>query len=250
MLARSKLPAHGVFDVGVPGFGKLGGGASKHLQAPDIKIGGIVGVYGRNLFVHDCDASTRSYYVKSLGRSLHEMAASPIEDHKPRAPTTVPPSNGFGSDVDSLRNCSLTSLIPKRAPFDVSNFQKNDGKTIQFTAKFENDLSKLENDLSPNALKTKTDSLFAPHDDRRFVVSFFLVDGTLSVFEPPVRNSGLIGGKFLERTFEPVKKPGSNVPYLARDFVVGNTLTINAHKFTLLATDRHSEKTLAELKKN
>lgn len=36
--------------------------------------------------------------------------------------------------------------------------------------------------------------------ERRFVLSYFLADDTLSVFEPPVRNSGIVGGRYLERT--------------------------------------------------
>lgn len=43
--------------------------------------------------------------------------------------------------------------------------------------------------------------VMAPADaERRFVLSYFLADDTLSVFEPPVRNSGIVGGRFLERT--------------------------------------------------
>ena len=34
---------------------------------------------------------------------------------------------------------------------------------------------------------------------RRFIISYYLSDDTVAVFEPPVRNSGVIGGKFLER---------------------------------------------------
>ena len=34
---------------------------------------------------------------------------------------------------------------------------------------------------------------------RVFVLSYFMGDGSLSIFEPPQRNSGLPGGKFLER---------------------------------------------------
>ena len=128
-----------------------------------------------------------------------------MSDSAPKAPTAVPPHNGFGSEEDSLRNCSLASLIPKRAPFDVKNFQKNDGKTLAFEACFE-------------GARGQDGSVTPPNDERRFVVTFHVVDGTVSVYEPPVRNSGVLGGKFLERTLEAVKKPGSNVPYLARDF--------------------------------
>lgn len=33
----------------------------------------------------------------------------------------------------------------------------------------------------------------------RFIISYFLSDDTILVFEPPQRNSGILGGKFLER---------------------------------------------------
>ena len=39
---------------------------------------------------------------------------------------------------------------------------------------------------------------------RRFVVTFYLADDTISVFESSGRNSGIIGGKFLERSRVPL----------------------------------------------
>ena len=39
----------------------------------------------------------------------------------------------------------------------------------------------------------------------RFIISYFLSDDTIIVFEPPQRNSGILGGKFLERGR--IKKP-------------------------------------------
>lgn len=36
--------------------------------------------------------------------------------------------------------------------------------------------------------------------ERRFVLSYFLADDTLSIFEPPQRNTGITGGKYLERS--------------------------------------------------
>merc|ERR1719362_1546362 len=42
--------------------------------------------------------------------------------------------------------------------------------------------------------------LVATNDKKRvFMFRYFLSDDTMSVFEPPQRNSGFIGGKFLER---------------------------------------------------
>ncbi len=50
--------------------------------------------------------------------------------------------------------------------------------------------------------------------DRRFIVSYFLSDDTILVFEPPQRNSGIIGGKFLER--RRIKKPDGVSYYTAK----------------------------------
>ena len=237
MLTRSKLPARGGFAVGVPGEGKLGDGAEVHVGAGDIIIGGVVGVYGRDLFVYDCDESTRGYYVTQLGRTLAEMAPReiPYSRGSGRPPSALPPPhNGFGSETDSLRNCSLTSLIPKRAPFDVHNFQKNDGVVYAFEAKF--------------ASRAESHDGGGPSSDaeRRFVITFYLVDNTVSVYEPKIRNSGVLGGKFLERTFEAVKKPGSDVAYTARDFRVGSVVVLNAHRFELIGSDKRTEALIAE----
>ena len=50
--------------------------------------------------------------------------------------------------------------------------------------------------------------------DRRFIVSYFLSDDTILVYEPPQRNSGIIGGKFIER--RRIKKPDEVNYYTAQ----------------------------------
>jgi hypothetical protein len=50
------------------------------------------------------------------------------------------------------------------------------------------------------------DSMKPDDQGRRFVISYRLADDTVSVYEPQVRNSGIIGGKFLERSR--IAKPG------------------------------------------
>ena len=41
----------------------------------------------------------------------------------------------------------------------------------------------------------------------RFVVSYYLADDTMSVFEPPLRNSGMSGGVFAKR--QKMRWPGA-----------------------------------------
>merc|ERR1719482_2066723 len=59
-----------------------------------------------------------------------------------------------------------------------------DGKILCFNTKLVNDGKKIV---------TRNDK------NRVFIFRYFLSDDTLSIFEPPQRNSGFIGGKFLER---------------------------------------------------
>jgi len=164
--------------------------------------------------------------VKECGRTLAEMAPRPGPAPAQRPKMPVPPHDGFGSEEDSRRNCE--SLVPRRAPFDFRNFERTEGKVLVFTAQFEGE------NVTP------------PDDERRFVVSYYLVDGSVAVYEPPVVNSGFIGGKFLERTMAPVKKPGSRAPYVAKDFKVGAVIELSCRRFQLLATDAATEKIIKE----
>uniref|UniRef100_A0A8C4M6K1 EF-hand domain containing 2 n=1 Tax=Equus asinus asinus TaxID=83772 RepID=A0A8C4M6K1_EQUAS len=81
--------------------------------------------------------------------------------------------------------------------------------------------------------------------DRLFVISYFLSDDTLSVFEPIERNSGLTGGMFLKRIR--VKRPGQEVfkselsEYIkAEELYVGARVNVNGYLFLLLNADEYT----------
>lgn len=65
---------------------------------------------------------------------------------------------------------------------------------------------------------------------RHFVLKYSLADGTISLNEPPIRNSGIQGGKFLSSQL--VVKPGCdlNVPeyYTAKDFYIGTVYSVDS----------------------
>jgi hypothetical protein len=73
-------------------------------------------------------------------------------------------------------------------PRDYGKWAANAGKALRFSARL------------AGPLLTHFDG------ERAFVVTYFLADDTLSVFEPPRRNSGLSGGAFAERAR--VRRPG------------------------------------------
>merc|ERR1719422_2324675 len=72
----------------------------------------------------------------------------------------------------------------------------------------------------------------------------------LTVYEPPVRNSGIIGGKFLERTR--VAKPGSSLEkplyYGPQDFHIGAVIEIFKHRFVITNADEDVLKYMEDIK--
>lgn len=69
--------------------------------------------------------------------------------------------------------------MPDQPKGDFFKYVDNDKKILRFTAKF---------------------NTRVPEDfDRRFIISFYLADDTISIFEPAQKNSGIIEGAFLER---------------------------------------------------
>ncbi|TKC38439.1 hypothetical protein EI555_002541, partial [Monodon monoceros] len=129
----------------------------------------------------------------------------------------LPPYNGYGLVEDSAQNCF--ALIPKAPKKDVIKMLMNENKVLRYLAALESPI---------------------PEDkDRRFVFSYFLATDMISIFEPPVRNSGIIGGKYLGRT--KVVKPGSSVEnptyYGPSDFFIGAVIEVFGHRFVILDTD-------------
>ena len=70
----------------------------------------------------------------------------------------------------------------------------------------------------------------------------------VTIYEPPVRNSGIIGGKFLERTR--VAKPCTTMEkpqfYGPQDFAIGAVIEIFKHRFRIINADHYVLKFLEE----
>merc|ERR1711933_11900 len=79
-----------------------------------------------------------------------------------------------------------------------------------------------------------------PEDsNRRFVVQYFIEDDTICIREPPVPNSGILGGSFLKR--QKCKKQDST-EYNVNDFYVGAILYFVGQRFILLNADEFTYK--------
>jgi len=79
--------------------------------------------------------------------------------------------------------------------------------------------------------------------DRKFVITFYLSDDTVAIFEPPQQNSGIIGGKFLERS--QMKNPETGENFAPFEFVIGECVELNKYRFRLLDCDEFTRKYIA-----
>ena len=69
------------------------------------------------------------------------------------------------------------------------------------------------------------------------MIQYYMEDDTIDIHEPPVRNSGILGGIFLGR--QGVKKPdGTNYSHM--DMFIGNIVDLFCHRFELLDADEHT----------
>jgi len=189
--------------------------AQRFYSWQDLKVGGCVSVYGRDLLLVDADNFTREFYMQNGQPQVSK--AQPFKNPPVKVPVQVPPYNGWGSELDSMKNCELRvgqTQRPKRDPP-----VEEDQVVLRFSAKMR---SKNSADRS-----------------REFVVMVYLSDGSVGVHEPPVSNSGILGGTFLKRMA--VKKNQSEF-YKPRDFYVGATLQLNTHKFDLYKADLYTIK--------
>lgn len=164
---------------------------------------------------------TQDYF---LNRYHRHFAMGDIQPVKPRDAVVVqvPPHNGFGDEIDSLGY--VYDLIPKKPKIDFFKYVDNDKKILRYTARF----------------NTKVPEDF----DRRFIISFYLADDTISIFEPAQKNSGIIEGPFLERRkYKNIDKADESIT--PSDLPVGGDIKINGYNFHILGCDDYTTKYLS-----
>jgi hypothetical protein len=218
LLARSKLPVnHNEIAPDVSKIGRPDDENVQFLTEEMIRVGEYVNVYGRKLLVCGADNFTETFYINNYNMSPEDFPRLNMEDHKVAVPKLAPPPyQGFGSEEDSFG--SFLYLMPKVPKADFKKLMENDGMNLRFLAKFSNPQSE--------------------DKDRRFLVTYYLNNDTVSVFEKFKRNSGFIGGKFLERSRQ--KNPHTYQYFKPADFFVGAKLSINNFDFDLLEADDYT----------
>ena len=125
---------------------------------------------------------------------------------------------GIGTEEDTMG--SVIALQPKAPKFDMQKMFKQDMHILRFNAKL---------------VSTEPDD-----ESREFIISFYCGDDTIQVYEVCDKNSGRIGGKFMERKKH--KSPVTSTYYTEKDFLIGRTVFLGGFKFKLVSADEYTEK--------
>jgi len=211
LLKRQKLPRR--LSLNQPGQTI----AEDFIKVDEIKYGEFFEVFGRKFFIKGCDPYTQVYFMEKHG--IHFPIGSIDNAHIPEnSNLIIPPYNGFGDEEDSLGY--VYRLIPKPPKKDY--FKWMDSQIyLRFRAKF----------------NTKN-----PEDvNREFIITFFLHDDTVLIYEPIQRNSGFVSGKFLEKgKYKNAER--DNQFFDPADFRIGKDVKINGYSFHILRCDEFTKK--------
>ncbi|XP_974278.2 EF-hand domain-containing family member C2 [Tribolium castaneum] len=198
----------------------------------DLFIGSVINCYGRKLVLTDCDPYTREYYRSMYGLNSLDAIAFPEDKHAgvkvEQKERELPPWNGYGSYEDSAQNC--ITVEPKAPHRDFKKFLNLDrigidSHILRFEARM---LSKIPENCT-----------------RHFVISYYLADDTIAVFERGIRNSGFDTKEFFARRSVALPNQGvytskPPITYKSQDMYVGATLIINSFKFVLIDADEYA----------
>jgi len=199
--------------VNQPGQNFIG---DNYLTADEITPTSNINAYGRIYEIQGVDVFTRDWYRAKYG---YEFSIGEIE--MPAIPEQVeiqkPPYNGFGDEIDTLGQ--MYRLVPQKPKIDFFKAVDNDKNILRFTARF---------------------NTRVPEDfDRRFIISFYLSDDSISIYEPAQKNSGIIPGKFLHR--RKYKNVDKNMEFITpTDMPIGGDVKINGHSFHILSCDEYT----------
>ena len=215
-LKRNKLPKK--FSVTQPGDII----ESDYVSPTDIEPFMTLWAFNRPFRILGCDKFTHDYYLDQYQKKfpIGGFEDAPTKD---KSSYEYPPYNGFGDEQDSLGNCNRLILkVPKK---DYFKYIDNDKIILRFLAKL---------------------NTVIPEDkDRRFLISFFMSDDSIQVYEMSNRNSGIWEGKFLERgKYKNIEN--ENKKFTISDFQINKSIRINTFSLCILDGDDFTKKWIAD----
>lgn len=176
-----------------------------YYSEEDIRIGNLLNLFGRKVLIHDYNRFTRDHLATNRG----------VTEYNP-IPGAIPPP--FVPPCSIRRELTTEELeAAKQLKDEEKRRHRFESSVVKFLMRLDN--GKYEDEI------------------RRFVLSVFPEDSTISIYEPVIRNSGIVGGKFLLR--QKVKRPDGKI-FAPDDFFMGASVSINCFPFVIIRSDERS----------
>ncbi|KAK6633223.1 hypothetical protein RUM44_003824 [Polyplax serrata] len=194
----------------------------------DLAIGVALNVFGRKVVLTDCDEYTKEYYRTTYGIETFDTILTPDDNNLiVSKEKEIPPWNGYGSYEDSEGNCKkVMPVAPKK---DIFKF-----------------LSKGRMGVDSHILrfKAKMISIEQCNQDRIFVISYYLTDDQISIYERAARNSGYASRSFYSKReiFKPDQERFVSVKpetFQKSDLWVGNIVKFEGFSFKIINADEY-----------
>jgi hypothetical protein len=197
------------------------GHKQEYYSYSDLLCGTTIDCFGRKIFIVGCDDPTREFYA-SQGITQREVV---LENSQIRPADRQVPAHGEGGLAIGSSDDSLRTVFSKSRVHQTATPGKYAGQTLRCKCKFANGRG--------------VDA------DRRFLLTYYMEDNTLGVFEDVVKNSGIPGGNFLRRgVYQNGAPPEGGGPrrFWATDVFLGNRIVLNGNEMEIAQMDDASVK--------
>lgn len=224
-------------------------GATAEYYVPyDLLCGSVIDIYGKKLLLTNCnDYTKRVYEDMELEQKPVSLISKPRVAVSHRVPAQGDGFLNIGSPADTL---ATVYGKPKQVK-DNMKIQRNQNRTLRCKLKY----------------LLSTDSKHPGEANRVFMLTYYLEDDTLQIYEETVRNSGYGGGNFLKRGKYQNHLPDDDryhsttvstcggVPladldyasrnsgirdFKATDIYIGNIISVNGHEMQITEMDNLS----------
>lgn len=196
------------------------GSVPDYCEPVDLMCGNVLDVYGRSLLIVSCNDFTRRVYEDM---ELDQQEIQLVYDEVRGVDHPIPQlGDGFlpiGGQADTLRNVYGTT----RPVADVKKINRNQNRLLR--------------------CKLRLVSEKVTDQKREFMLTYYLEDDTVQVFEEVIRNSGIIGGNFLKRgKYDNDLPPEGEEPrhFIPQDIYLGNVISFHGNDMRIVEMDNMS----------
>ncbi|CAM9201006.1 unnamed protein product [Choristocarpus tenellus] len=198
--------------------------------AKDLRVGGIIDVYGRRFHIVDANKATRLLLEQNLGRKEEPAIPFPLDRYSEERKTFMSHETGCDPNINHKIVKNDMKVFTEASLGNTVDNSKREG-FLKFDRKV----------LSFDAVWDDRESLYG--DLQSFKVHYFLSDDTIEVRAVHGPNSGRDPFPILLKRGALPKSVARGLhsqPYLWRDLSIGGELNVYERKLVLIDADAHT----------